>query len=232
MPENIELIDEYFWLKYAKEHVSNAIQRVNEAASKLETFLGVVWGIYTTAFAVTLAFDSISDDLLIRLILALPVILLPIARYCCTWVQLPVYVLFKYNAPESIEEHCYGLTITTKNKRMQWAKAFSLVSVLSICLALAMFKIKGNDSYAITASIDGASGYTLITGKAEPAKDVTLYAIIDTVAGKPPVVVNTNVTADAKGNFIYPVCKEKCTIRNAFVHWPQNNHIKTLSLKL
>ena len=42
---DIEMINDAYWLKFAKDHVSNAITARDDAANKLDGFLTVVWGI-------------------------------------------------------------------------------------------------------------------------------------------------------------------------------------------
>jgi hypothetical protein len=137
----IEMIDDQYWLKFAKEAVTKAITSRDEAATKLDTYLNVVWTIYTSAFAIGTAFNVIQNDFWIRVIMALPIIILPIARLYCIRVQLPVSVQIHFDQPEDIEKNGYKVILTAKNKRLGHAKTLTIISVLSIAVAVFLFKL-------------------------------------------------------------------------------------------
>ncbi|MDQ2753749.1 MAG: hypothetical protein M3R72_12070, partial [Bacteroidota bacterium] len=99
---DIEMIDDNFWLKYAKDHTEKATDLVNAGADKLDTFLTWAWGIYTAVFTVSIILNLVTDDYTARFIMALPVIIIPIAKFLCISVQLPVFASYFPDMPDSI----------------------------------------------------------------------------------------------------------------------------------
>ena len=84
---DIEMINDAFWLNYAKDHVTAAVTERDDAAGKLDTYLGIIWPLYTAAFALSSTFNIIHSEfeIPILIILSLPILLIPIARFLCTW---------------------------------------------------------------------------------------------------------------------------------------------------
>src|ERR1051325_1358259 len=139
---DIEMINDAYWLKFAKDHVSNAITARDDAANKLDGFLTVVWGIYTAAFTAAVAFGNVSATS--KIIMILPVIIIPVAKFLCIHVQLPVPVNFYPNVPDSIEQDGYAVIIRRKNSILLLAKFISFLSAISIGLAIFVYKMGNN----------------------------------------------------------------------------------------
>ena len=138
---DFEMINDAFWLKYAEDHVTSAITTRDAAANKLDTYLGIVWPIYTAAFAVGSALNVINCQWYITLIITVPILLIPIARFLCVWVQLPILVEFHEQMPDSIEQNLYAKIIKEKSKRLSWATGFAITCGLSIGISLFTYKI-------------------------------------------------------------------------------------------
>src|ERR1700741_5384959 len=98
---DIEMVDDYFWLKFAKDHISDAITTRDNAAKSLDTYLKFVWQIYTGFFALSTALSIIPGSICTKLIMGLPVIIVPIASFYCVKVQLPIFAHFHANEPDS-----------------------------------------------------------------------------------------------------------------------------------
>jgi len=135
----LEIVDDAFWLKFAKDRVSNAIASRDEAAGKIDAFLNIAWSIYTLAFVLGTAFNVFDISMNIRVIMALPIIILPISRYLCVSVQLPVDTNFATNVIEKIKEGYINI-LNKKKNRLLAAKLGAILSVLSIVLAVFLFK--------------------------------------------------------------------------------------------
>ncbi len=162
---DIEMIDDNFWLKYAKDHTEKATDLVNAGADKLDTFLTWAWGIYTAVFTVAIILNLVTDDYTTRIIMALPVIIIPIAKFLCISVQLPVFASYFPDMPDSIINDLYSKVINRKHKLFQWALAIATIGVLNIGVALFIFKIGLNDNYSIKVSQVVSNHLIFIKGK-------------------------------------------------------------------
>lgn len=135
-----ELINDAYWLKYAKEKFDSSIKSRDEAASKLETFSTFLWTTYTAAFAIAAAFNTISDNPWKIIILVLPIILLLMTKYLCTYVQMPVDTDIDTVDPDKIA-NAHAEIVHRKIIRLRFAVVFSFVSTISLISSLITYKI-------------------------------------------------------------------------------------------
>ena len=183
---DLDMVNDAFWLKYAEDHVTAAISERDNAASKLDTYLGVVWPIYTAAFILGSTFNTIDHTSpgLITL-LALPILLIPIAHFLCTWVQLPPEVFFHENSPSSIKMDLYGKVIKKKSCRLQLATGFAIICGISIGVAVFAYEFHGtkkNESYSINILSDKDKKKLRINGSFSNKADVIITVIgLDTL---------------------------------------------------
>ncbi len=133
-------IDRDYWLDFAKEGVSNSIQNREKAAEKLDTFLTWIWGIYTSVFALASLFNFVSSNIWQLIWVAQPILIIMLARYFCTIVSMP-----SANNDEKISADpndvasiidSFKLIVEDKKKKLEVAKFFTLVSILSLTASL------------------------------------------------------------------------------------------------
>jgi len=135
------MIDDQYWLRFAKDQISIAIKSRDEAALKLDNFLSVTWSIYTATFTVGMILGSITQSLCLKAFFCFPVFIIPLVKLICIETQLPKSVSFYSNIPESIEHSCYISILRHKNRMLNLAKIGAVISVFSISIALFLFKI-------------------------------------------------------------------------------------------
>jgi hypothetical protein len=226
----IDMIDDAYWLKFAKDHVTSAITTRDDAANKLDGFLTVVWGLYTTAFTTAILLGAVTDSQMLRLIMALPVIIIPIAKFLCIQVQLPVSVNFFPNIPSSIEQQGYATIIRRKNAYMKLATIVSFLSALSIGLALFVFKM--NDSkkpidYYVNVAYCKECKNIRIAGISQPNQILTLSIVGTDSSGKTWYYSEINkVKSNSKGNFD-TIVETNAAVKNwkIFVNWTDDKKI-------
>ena len=143
------MVDDAFWLKYAKDHTEKATDLVNSGADKLDSFLTWAWGIYTTVFTAAIILNQVSDSASSRIIMALPVIIIPIAKFLCIRVQLPVFAKYFPDIPDSIVQDLYSAVINKKHKLFNWAIGIAILGILNIALSLFIFKTESGSDFKI-----------------------------------------------------------------------------------
>jgi hypothetical protein len=150
----IEMADDLFWLKFAKDHITDAVSSRDEAAKTLDTYLKFVWAIYTGFFAISTAFSIIPGSVITKLVMGLPVLIIPIAGFYCVKTQLPVFESFHPDEPDSIIRDLYAKIISQKNKDLTTAKLLALISALSIGVAVFIFRLGDMaTNYTVTVSV-------------------------------------------------------------------------------
>lgn len=133
-------IDRDYWLNFAKERVTNGIESRDNAADKLDVFLGWIWVVYTTIFAVGSLLDSISSNILQLIWLAQPIVIIMLSRLYCTLVSLPntsseqSLSADPNNVPSIIDS--FKFIVNEKRKKLRNAKILSVISTISIAVSL------------------------------------------------------------------------------------------------
>lgn len=204
----IEMIDDQFWLKFAKDHVAGALAARDEAAGKIDTFLSWVWTVYTAVFAAGVAFNVIGTDMSTRIIMALPVVLLPLARYVCVAVLLPVETTFATNVIEKIKSDGYATILKRKNSLLNRAKFAAVLSVLSIAAAIFVFRtdILAHETavtdYYVKATYNSKCDVVRLEGWVGKVKTVKLLLAGTDSTGKTTSVRELDINPRmANGNF-------------------------------
>jgi len=133
-------IDRDYWLDFAKDGVSQSIGNREKAAEKLDTFLTWIWGIYTSVFALASLFNFVSSNIWQLIWVAQPILIIMLARYFCTIVSMP-----STNNDEKISADpndvasiidSFKLIVQDKKKKLEVAKFFTLISILSLTASL------------------------------------------------------------------------------------------------
>lgn len=231
MPD-IEMIDDAYWLKFAKDHVSNAITAREEAANKIDTFLGIIWPVYTTIFTTAIVFHQLTDNIYVIIIMALPVIIIPLARFLCLRVLLPPLVRFYPNIPADIEKNVYAKTVLKKSSFLLQAQVGAFIAALSIGLSLFIYKISDGtkNNYYVETVLNASSKNIQIEGRSQPNKEISisLAGTIDT-AKKVWAYQELKVKSDAQGLF-HSVLANNGMANNlkVFVSWIDNNSTQTI----
>lgn len=129
-------ITDAYWFAYAQRLVDAAVASREEAAEKLRTLLAWFWTVYTTLLAVGAALVTKNYPETIKVLLAAPVVVVPLAYWLCTQVQMPVDVGFDPRRPADIRA-AYVRAVKTKRR---WLLAAQILAWLSaVTLAVAFF---------------------------------------------------------------------------------------------
>jgi hypothetical protein len=177
---NMEIVDDEYWLKYAKTSIESSITSRNQGAAKLETMVLWFWGLYTASFTIGVSINLIEASVPVLILLASPVVLLIFSYWFCVLAQLPVNAEFDANIPFEIKE-AYNSGLKVKNTRFKIALASTFVSALLLGTALfSLSFVHKKDHYAITASFSDKKDVIIISGTLP--KNTIVKTTIDSVA--------------------------------------------------
>jgi hypothetical protein len=233
----IEMVNDAFWLKYAADHVTNAVTSRDDAANKIDTYLAAIWTIYTGVLTAGIVFHQVSDNLWQIGMMALPVMILPIARYYCLRVLLPPLVQFYPNIPDNIEQVLYASVLTQKSKRLNVAKRWAFVSALSIATSLFFYKINEGTrkNYFVEQKYSAREKRFMVNGVCEPNKTfaVSLAGVADSATKAYTYYEGASETANADGSFSFVVPAD--TIKSdlkVILSWTDaNSQLRTIRTK-
>jgi len=134
--EKVTPIDDEFWFDYSKSKVKNAMQARIDAASKIQTLIIWLWGIYTASASVGIALSKTSYPLPVILLIALPSPVLIAAYWVATWAQLPVPTrAFNEVMPETIAKS-YETELKERKMRINIALGISIFAAVLVAVAL------------------------------------------------------------------------------------------------
>jgi uncharacterized membrane protein len=186
----MEIVDDEYWLGYAKKTIENSITSRNDAASKLESMTLWFWGLYTATFTIGVSINAIEAPFWVLIIMALPIISLIITYWFCVLAQFPVTTEFDPTIPYEIKEG-YNQGVFKKKKRFNWALTFTFISavLLSSSLFSLSFFNKKIDT-AIEAQYDKESNSIIISGLLPKA--VTAQTTLDSVQNNKKVSFYSN----------------------------------------
>jgi len=159
----MEIINDEYWLNYAKQSVINSITARNEGAAKLEKMTLWFWGLYTTSFTIGITINLIDAPIWIIVLLGLPIITLIVTYWLCIWTQLHIGSNFDPRIPYEIRSS-YNDSVKVKDKRYHIALGSTLFS--AIILAFSLFSLSFVDkktTHSITAMI-GDNKELIISG--------------------------------------------------------------------
>lgn len=210
--DNTEIVDDEYWLKYAKSITDNSISTVNDAAVKLETAAKTIWGVYSAGYVTEVVTKVFNIPFWLQIFLALPIVILIYTYWSCTKVQMPVVSAFDPRIPEEIR-NSYIHVLGIKNRHFQNAFVSTFVFVLVFAISLFLLAIL-NQKSAPASSFSGFYGSN---------KNVLI------VSGEFPQNIVVTTTIDS----IYRDTTDKSTKKNSFysnIYKIQENGILNLNL--
>jgi hypothetical protein len=127
--------NDVYWIKFAEDRLTNSIVSRENAASKLENFLTILWTTYTGVFlsATALSFISLNDFQLA--FLSLPLVTILVARIACVRVLDTVDGIKTdtQDVPQIISAQ--QKIVESKISRLRNARRATFVAMLSLALA-------------------------------------------------------------------------------------------------
>lgn len=243
--DNTEIVDDEYWLKYAKTVVENSISTVNDATVKLEAAAKAIWGIYSVGYITEIVTKAFNVPFWLQIILALPIVILIYTYWACTNVQMPVVSKFDPRIPEEIRDS-YIEVLGIKNKHFYNAFISTFVFVVVFAISLFLLAILNQKSvpstsfgvfYGNNKNVLVVSGEfppnTMVTTsidsinrdiKGESANKICFYSNIYKIQGNG--ILNLNLTKDLLHIQSFPD-----TVRIT-VSWVDNNIEKGLTQKI
>jgi len=193
----MELVNDEFWLGYAKTKIADGLEALNTTADNLSKLIGIFWGIYTLLFTAGTALIQIKASQFVIGMLTSPIALL-MAAYCfAQWAQLPIVSKgVDPRIPRQVEA-LYKKTITKKTIRLFLASTITFVSALMIAIALIasnFLQSKSGESGAFDIAFDknGKNANVLISGEL-PEKSIVwvdIQTIFDATDSTEKIVRN------------------------------------------
>lgn len=191
MATDMEIIDDQYWLAYAKSSVEKSLSSRNEAAAKLEKMTLWFWGLYTASFTIGVTINAINAPYWVLILLASPIVFLIITYWFCVLAQFPVTSGYDPKIPYEIKQG-YNQGLKKKNARFNWALSFTFVSAILLSSALfSLAFVDKKNTTVITSRFDKEKSAIIISGLLP--KNVTATTTIDTLScdkSKAPIYLN------------------------------------------
>jgi hypothetical protein len=160
----MEIIDDEYWINYAKKSIDDSITVNNNSSEKLQKLVFWFWTVYTTYFAIGTTINLIDAPPWTIFLMSSPIITLIITYGLCDWVQTPVSVTFDPRIPYEIRI-AYTKTVTVKQKRFSIALGGAALSALLLALSLFMYNISGKTgSYNLDVTYNKEAASLFISG--------------------------------------------------------------------
>lgn len=131
--DDLELVDDAFWLRRAADLVTGPATLRAEAAARLTSTVGWLWTTYTAA--VVLVARDTTQDAASAIMVALPVGLLVLAYVAATYASMPVTTSFDPLDPAEVRA-AYVTAASSGLRRLRTALALTALAAASLVLAL------------------------------------------------------------------------------------------------
>lgn len=131
----MDIVDDEFWLKYAKDEITNSNASLTDSAARLEKMTIWFWGLYTTSYTIGVTTNIIDAPPGVLILLASPIGLLIITYWLCVRAQLPVNGTYDPRIPSEIL-HAYNTGRAERHKRFQSALNSTFIAGVFLIMAL------------------------------------------------------------------------------------------------
>jgi hypothetical protein len=177
----MEMINNEYWLEYAKKSVDTSVTSINDAAAKLEKMVLWFWSIYTASFTIGVSINVIEAPTFVLVLLASPIALLIMTYWLCVWAQLPIMSHHPYDPRvpvEIIKSYNYGQL--KKDSHMRLALVLSFLSALFLATALFSFSFVHKKEPAVMNALYNATKSSIVISGTLP-KNTLVNTYIDSV---------------------------------------------------
>jgi hypothetical protein len=177
----MEMINNEYWLDYAKKEVDNSVTSVNDAAAKLEKMVLWFWSLYTASFTIGVSINAIDAPTWVLILLASPIVLLIMTYWLCVWAQLPILSHHPYDPRVPVEIiKAYNFGQLKKDRHLRFAQTLSLVAALFLGIALFSFSFVHKKEATVMNALYNASKNTILISGTLP-KNTLVNTYIDSV---------------------------------------------------
>ena len=174
-------VNDGYWFSYSKILIDGALKSRDDAADKLQTFVGWLWTVYTAGAVVGAALGKLSVSATQNVFIGLPIVFLIIAYLSCIRVRIPVITGFDPRIPDSIAA-AYKHNLLLKQQRLLSALFFTAASGLLVAIAIATTSTatSGVSAPQVTANVvEVTSGRTLLVTGALPSVANPVLSVTD-----------------------------------------------------
>lgn len=177
----MEIVDQYYWLGFAKKSVDESTAKLDDAATKISNLVAIFWAAYVAAFTIGVTLQKLDESICIMILLILPIPLLIFSYMAALWAQLPGLSL-KGIDPRIPADVMKAYNQNTKNKKIRvWvALVIFMLSGFSLTVALvfANFTHEKSDKKGVVL-ITANTSWIFISGDL-PDKTTVYYAVVNT----------------------------------------------------
>lgn len=176
---SMEIVDDEYWLSYAKRTIEKSISTRNEAATKLESMTLWFWGLYTASFTIGVSINAIDAPFWVLILMASPIISLIVTYWFCVHAQFPVTAEFDPTIPYEIKEG-YNSGLLVKKKRFNYALLLTFISAVLLSgslFSLSFYNKKTEPT--VEARYDKESKSIIVSGLLP--KNVEVFTTLDFV---------------------------------------------------
>ena len=175
----VDIVDQYYWLSYARKQVDTAAASLTAAAANISTLVASFWGFYTTAFAIGTTIKKLHETTGVMILLVLPIPLLIFSYMAALWAQMPEMSLdgIDPRVPDQVMK-LYTETILSKRKKLWAALLMFFLAGLSLTFALSYANFTHDKTPEIKPLMTVTpSGHNLILSGDVPIKSIVNYKV-------------------------------------------------------
>lgn len=136
------VINDAFWFKYSESLVNTGVENYHQGATKIQSFVLWLWGIYTTLMTVSVSLAGRSIPLYAKLFMVATSVLLICVYWATVWVQIPSKNLVKFDPrrPDQIRS-AYNQIIKNKSTRLAITSGLSIFAALAVGLSIVLASV-------------------------------------------------------------------------------------------
>jgi len=138
----MDIVNDEYWLGYAKKAVDDSGTKLTEAAVKIGTLAATFWGMYIAVFVIGTSLKKLDEPWYIMVLLVMPIPSLILAYIFAVWAQMPRFGSTGVDPRVPLDiESFYNNNIRFKKRRLWWSMIVTAVSgiMLAVALTLANF---------------------------------------------------------------------------------------------
>jgi hypothetical protein len=172
-------VDDQFWFDYSAKAINSAVERRDQAASKIQTLVTWLWGIYTASAAVGFALSGKGLSVWPTLIIASASAALIGVYWATVWVITPVLGQFDPRSPDDIRAD-FNMLVRRKDRRLKVTLAAGLAAAALVSVALIVASVAEKEppiAPTFTSSVHtvGATTVLALAGQLPQAKEVAVH---------------------------------------------------------
>jgi hypothetical protein len=177
----MEMINNEYWLSYAKKDVDNSVTSINDAAAKLEKMVLWFWSLYTASFTIGVSINLIDAPVWVLILLASPIAMLIMTYWLCVWAQLPILSHHPYDPRVPVEIlKAFNYGQIKKDRHMRFALVLSFISALFLAIALFSFSFVHKKEATVMNALYNETKSTIVISGTLP-KNTLVNTYIDSV---------------------------------------------------